>query len=324
MTAPRTVTHARSIRFGDICAQNRKDGFRVVAPTLQPDDVALRGYYASTELRSGLRLHATDTVDMFDMVTQARSEPGLTLGVFLTGTARVSLGEHPISLGGRGQAPHAFALYAGEQDLFERRGLRGQRVRKVNVNIPQGWLEAEEWPAVRSLAALCGTHRTLRTWEPTARHLEMAARIIDPPAGMPYLDSLYRESLALEFVGDVLRLWLDGDARPTISSRDRVRVRRACEFIDAHQEARLPVEQVAKAAGMSVSALQRLFHAVHGTSVLDFARTRRLEQAKAALETDGLSVTEVALNAGYGSPANFATAFRRQFGISPKDVRRRR
>lgn len=318
-----TAAGGRSIRFLDISAQNRKDGFRVVAPVIQPDDVALRGHYASMELRSGLRLHATDTVDMFDLVTQAQAEPGLTLGVFLTGKARVSLGGHPIRLGGQASAPHAFALYTGEQDLFERRGLCGQRVRKVNVNIPQGWLEAEDWPAVRSLSALCGDHRTLRTWTPTPHQLDLAARMIDPAPGMPYLDSLYRESLALEFVGDVLRLWLDADRPEPVGARDRVRLRRACEFIDAHQDARLPVDQVAKAAGMSVSALQRLFHAAHGTSVLDFARTRRLEQARQALERGDLTVTEVALNAGYGSPANFATAFRRQFGMSPKEVRRR-
>ncbi len=324
MHAQITAPDARSIRFLDICAQNRKDGFRVVAPVIQPDDVALRGRYSSLELRSGLRLHATDTVDMFDMVTQARAEPGLTLGVFLAGSARISLGSRPITLSGAGGNPHAFALYTGEQDLFERRGLRGQRVRKVNVNIPQGWLEAEDWPAVRSLAALCGDHRALRTWVPTARQLDLAARMIDPTPGMPYLDSLHREVLALEFVSDVLRAWLEEEDRPvTVSSRDRQRLRRACDCIDAHQDARLSVDQVARAAGMSVSALQRLFHAAYGTSVLDFARVRRLEQARRALEGGDLSVTEAALNAGYGSPANFATAFKRHFGVSPKDVRSR-
>jgi AraC-like DNA-binding protein len=36
----------------------------------------------------------------------------------------------------------------------------------------------------------------------------------------------------------------------------------------------------------------------------------------------GASVTEAALLASYGSPANFATAFRRQYGVCPRNLRR--
>jgi AraC-like DNA-binding protein len=83
------------------------------------------------------------------------------------------------------------------------------------------------------------------------------------------------------------------------------------------------VDDVAREAGMSISGLQRLFHAAHGASVLEFARTRRLLRAREALEQGTVSVTEAALSAGYTTSANFATAFKRQFGISPKDARRR-
>lgn len=311
------------IRFQDIQAMNRADSFKVLAPVIRPDDVALRGRFCTMGLRSGLRLHATDSVDVHNMVTQVASQPGTTLGLFLEGGARVSLGGRAIALGQGVTLPHAFALTSTEPDLFERRGLCGQRVRKVNVNIPQGWLEAEDWPEAKRLAALIGDHLSLRTWTPSRRQAELAIRLLNPSPDMPFLEGLYRETLALEFVGEVLREWA-GDMRPgRVGARDLARLRRACDYIDANHESRLHVDQVAQAAGMSVSALQRLFHAAHGTSVLEFARVRRLEQARQALESGHHSVTEVALNAGYGSSANFATAFKRQFGLSPSQVRKR-
>jgi AraC-like DNA-binding protein len=57
--------------------------------------------------------------------------------------------------------------------------------------------------------------------------------------------------------------------------------------------------------------------------VFDYVRVRKLEQAREVLERDGVSVAQAAYIAGYASPANFATAFKRQFGTSPKNVRAR-
>ena len=62
---------------------------------------------------------------------------------------------------------------------------------------------------------------------------------------------------------------------------------------------------------------------MHGTTIFEYARNRRLEKGRAALENDGVSVTEAAFLAGYSSAANFATAFKRAFGVPPKFVRTR-
>lgn len=311
---------AQPISFHDMHHHNRADQFKVVAPTISGGDVLLRGRYCATALRSGLRFHATDIVDLHDLVTQARCEPGLTIGLFLEGAASVSLGGRAFQFCAAGA--HAFTLNCAEQDMFERRGQRGRRVRKVNVNLPQGWLEAESLGPASGLPDLCRTHLASRTWNPTPRHLALAAKLLDPAPDMPFLESLHRESLAVEFVAEAVRQWTGAEPAPVrLGGRDRVRLRRACDYIDAHQDNRLHLDDVAREAGMSVSALQRLFHAAYGSSVLDFARARRLQRAREALAAGRMTVTEVALAAGYSSPANFATAFKRRFGMSPKDVK---
>lgn len=311
---------AQHISFQDMHHHNRADQFKVVAPSVPGEEILLHGRYYAMALRSGLRFHATDIVDLHDLVTQARCEPGLTIGLFLEGAASVSLGGRAFQFGAGGA--RAFALNCAEQDMFERRGLRGRRVRKVNINLPRDWLEAESMEQAGTLRGLCRTHLESRTWVPTPRHLALAEKLLNPAPDVPFLESLYRETLALDFVAEVVRNWTDNEPKAfRLGGRDHQRLHRACDYIDAHQDVRLHLDEVARAAGMSVSALQRLFHAAQGTSVLEFARTRRLQRAREALAAGHVTVTEAALAAGYTSPANFATAFKRQFGLSPKDVK---
>jgi AraC-like DNA-binding protein len=73
-----------------------------------------------------------------------------------------------------------------------------------------------------------------------------------------------------------------------------------------------------------VNTLQRHFRAMWGTTVAQYLREGRLSRARLALERDGISVAQAACIAGYGSAANFATAFRRRFGVPPGQVRARR
>ncbi|MDR1647090.1 MAG: AraC family transcriptional regulator, partial [Zoogloeaceae bacterium] len=60
---------------------------------------------------------------------------------------------------------------------------------------------------------------------------------------------------------------------------------------------------------------------VFGMTVFDYERQRRLLRARQALEQEGRSVGEAADIAGYTSAANFATAFKRHFGITPRQCR---
>lgn len=58
-----------------------------------------------------------------------------------------------------------------------------------------------------------------------------------------------------------------------------------------------------------------------GTTVFDYLRRNRLLRARDALERDRCSIIAAAELAGYTSPANFATAYRRQFGMTPRQSR---
>jgi AraC-like DNA-binding protein len=308
-------------RAGGCCLPPKNDRDR--APLL-------RGRLMAMDLASGLHLHAADTEDLSTAITRALVEPRVTVMVFLAGDTEVSLGSRRLRLGAPQGGARAYLLTSDEPELFVRRGQVGRRTRKVNVSLP-GTDSALQW------LEAAGVERTLRRigqdrrdemesvgWAPGARLIELAERIFAAAAYGPGLERLYLESCALEIAAEATRSLtaLEDEASARLDARATASLRRVRDFIDARDNADFGLEELARVAGMSVSTLQRLFRTAHGESVFAYMRGRKLANAKAALARDKVSVIEAAYIAGYAGPANFATAFKRRYGVSPSAVRR--
>jgi AraC family transcriptional regulator, regulatory protein of adaptative response / DNA-3-methyladenine glycosylase II len=82
------------------------------------------------------------------------------------------------------------------------------------------------------------------------------------------------------------------------------------------------VESLARRVGLGSRQLRRLFNEHLGASPIAVAKARRVHFARCLLDESSLSITDVALTAGFGSLRQFNHDFRKTFGRSPKDVRR--
>ncbi len=85
----------------------------------------------------------------------------------------------------------------------------------------------------------------------------------------------------------------------------------------------LTVGQVANMAGTSVRTVQRRL-AAEGSNFSDLVGKARGELAFELLENTDDSMTEIALDLGYSTQANFSRAFKRRTGISPSEYRKSR
>ena len=75
--------------------------------------------------------------------------------------------------------------------------------------------------------------------------------------------------------------------------------------------------QLCQILSMSRSQLLRKMKALVDTSPSDFIRLHRLQKAKTMLETDDLTVSEVAYLVGYKDVSHFSRSFREMFGVPP-------
>lgn len=103
------------------------------------------------------------------------------------------------------------------------------------------------------------------------------------------------------------------------------RIHRAMDYIHAHPDEDISLETLAREAAFSPYHFHRIFTALVGEPVAAFIRRVRLESAAAELElAPDRSVTDVALNHGFSSPAVFARAFHERFGMSASAWRKDR
>lgn len=89
------------------------------------------------------------------------------------------------------------------------------------------------------------------------------------------------------------------------------------EFIEKNIDERLTLEVLAALAGFSPYHFHRIFSAYVGETLSSFIRRIKLQKAAYKLKYQNQNITELALTAGYETPAAFTRAFKQFYGIPP-------
>lgn len=326
------------------------------APASDAMQEALRSHLARLRvLRPGLHMHADDRVDAQDFTASGELDAGLRIVVLLEGMVDVSYGPRRVALtscdgvpgrtragGGRSAVvPRALMVSVAQPERFERRARRGAYARRVSVGVGAEWLEqlaSASAPGMAAVEAFRRQHLAMHHWQPSTRITALAEQITRAPDLSAPLLHLYLESRALELVGEALASLAQHapgpapapvpapappDAALRLLPQEHRRIQALHAYLQRDEAMDASLDDLARQAGTNATTLQRHFRAVYGTTVFDFVRETRLQRARRSLEQDGLTVGQAALLAGYNSAANFATAYRRRFGMQPKLARAR-
>jgi AraC-like DNA-binding protein len=152
------------------------------------------------------------------------------------------------------------------------------------------------------------------------RILAMATEMLSPT-----LDGRAEELLlsahAMEILARVISIAGERASMDMAGDHKQRRLRAIRDAIDADLRRPWKVSQLAREAGISRRSFNTHFRRAFGVSASEYLRTRRLESARDAIIEQGISINEAAYLAGYGNPANFATAFRKHFGYAPSRCR---
>jgi AraC family transcriptional regulator len=110
-------------------------------------------------------------------------------------------------------------------------------------------------------------------------------------------------------------------AEPVPGGLDPRRLQRVQDFIEAHLDDPLGVDDLAAVACLSPFHFARAFKAATGEPPHRYLAARRCARAKAMLVARSASISEIAWRCGFSSAANFGRAFKRATGISPAAYR---
>ncbi|AKJ63610.1 helix-turn-helix transcriptional regulator [Kiritimatiella glycovorans] len=84
----------------------------------------------------------------------------------------------------------------------------------------------------------------------------------------------------------------------------------------------LTLEDVAGAAGLSVSRIAHLTKEVTGRTIVEHLRRRRVEESRRLLEQTDRTCADIALDVGFGEQSYFIRRFRQATGVTPGRYRR--
>lgn len=101
------------------------------------------------------------------------------------------------------------------------------------------------------------------------------------------------------------------------------RMQRVLDYIEQHLDENLDLDELSGVAAFSKFHFHRQFNAIFGLSVHRYVQLARMKRASYKLAyRDAISVTEIAMDAGYEAPDAFARAFRQRFDQSPSQFRK--
>ncbi len=225
-------------------------------------------------------------------------------------------------------APHH---HAREQLIYAIRGVMTIRVRGSLWTIPAShalWMPARVPHAIRMDTAV--EMRTLYFRPGAVKGMPRECRVL---AVTPLLRELILRALAIRprydekgADGRLMQLITDEVAllpqRPlSLRLPADKRLARLCDHLLASLDSRETIAALGHRVGLSERSVIRLFPLETGVSLNRWRQQARLLRAF-ALMAQGHSVTRVALELGYGSPASFGKMFRKLAGRSPRDALR--
>jgi AraC family transcriptional regulator len=145
----------------------------------------------------------------------------------------------------------------------------------------------------------------------------VSAELTAGAAGGPLAAESLANVLAVHLIRYLLAPRRTGRGRDGALPRGRLRA--VVEYIEEHLDASPTLEQLAAVARLSPYHFARQFKAATGLPPHQYVIARRVERAKHLLKAGtGLSLAEVAADAGFSDQSQFSHHFKRLVGVTPR------
>ena len=99
-------------------------------------------------------------------------------------------------------------------------------------------------------------------------------------------------------------------------------LRRVCEFVDAHLDRDLALDDLAGLINLSGKHFSRAFRQSTGVPPHRWLIERRIDRARSLILNSNLSLAAISLACGFADQSHFTATFRRLTGVTPKAYRR--
>ncbi len=144
--------------------------------------------------------------------------------------------------------------------------------------------------------------------------------MIEAESGMPGSDAV-RDALGIEICHSLIRSLLRTPP-PKERLAERVEVSRVIEHLHGCLDEKVTVESLAQVARLSPSHFARVFRKETGRAPMEYVHDLRLERAKKLLLAGDKSISEIALECGFGTQSYLSACFQKECKMTPREYRK--
>ncbi len=114
---------------------------------------------------------------------------------------------------------------------------------------------------------------------------------------------------------------VESQAQRQVRNKQQKLVEETCCYLKNRLHEKNTLDGIANFMGTNRSKLAASFKKVTGKGVFEWLRERRMIKAKTLLLATDLSVQQIAFEVGFDNCANFSTAFKKYYEMSPRKQR---
>ena len=151
-----------------------------------------------------------------------------------------------------------------------------------------------------------------------------------PPDANAVADHALRQLSRLRLIEDIPRLVSDAAVELCEMARaakhedtGNIHVENAKHYLSDHLTQEIRMEEAAKAAGVSLYHLSRLFKALTGMTMREYLQNERIEAAKRLLVSDEAAIPQIASLLRFCDQSYFTKVFHNKTGMTPMEYRNR-
>ncbi|NJN38384.1 MAG: helix-turn-helix transcriptional regulator [Acaryochloridaceae cyanobacterium CSU_3_4] len=292
------------------------DSFDVVSPYPEPLG---QGCYRSIDLREGIELRIEDYQLHDDLVVQSpeRSHPIEYTFYLVSASQPTSSVANQYFLCGSGTAPVEIWNTAADQQILEvnvhLEPIALQAFLGESFDLGSAGLDHLIRPAEQLYYQRQGTTTAAMQ---TTLHQLLHCPFVGITQKM-YLETKVWELMAL-LIDQEQDLKIGLRSTTPLKTDDIERVHHAKDILLQHHSNPPSLMDLARRVGLNDCTLKRGFRQVFGTTAFGYLQDHRLEQARQLLQEQQLNVSEVARYVGFSSCSGLSRAFRKKYGVSPK------
>ena len=112
--------------------------------------------------------------------------------------------------------------------------------------------------------------------------------------------------------------------KKTYYKKDQInKVKKIRDYLIDSLDKKISIEQCALDRGIGLTTFRSIFSQIYGDTPTVYFTKYKMAVATKLLSDKSLSIMNIALQLGYSNPSKFSAAFKKQYGMLPKDYRKK-